>query len=45
MINNLELKLNGELPITKRDLIALVNSWGRCESFNSIDNTRFIKLP
>ncbi len=43
MINNLELKLNGELPITKRDLIALVNSWGRYESFNSIDNTRFNK--
>ena len=32
MIENLELKLNGELPITREELFELVNSHGRKHS-------------
>ena len=28
-IENLEAKLNGEIPITREELLVLVNSWGR----------------
>ena len=34
MVENLNLKLSGELPVTKDELIELVSSWGRIEEFN-----------
>ena len=30
-INNLEDKLDGKIPITREELIYLINSWGRLE--------------
>lgn len=33
-IIDLDKKLNGELPITRKELLALVNSWGREHPFN-----------
>ena len=32
-IDNLEQKLNGELPVTSEELLVLVNSWGRRMDF------------
>ena len=29
-----EKLLSGEIPITRENLLVLVNSWGRLESFN-----------
>ena len=34
IINNLEEKLEGKMPVTKEDLIHLVNSWGRLGDVN-----------
>ena len=34
-IDNLEDKLNGEIPVTREELLILVNSWGRLYSFNT----------
>jgi hypothetical protein len=34
-IDNLEEKLSGEIPVTREELLALVSSWGRLESFNT----------
>ena len=41
-INNLQEKLNGELPINGSELLYLINSWGREEEFDTNDN---IKIP
>ena len=30
-IENLNQKLNGEIPVTSEELIYLINSWGRLE--------------
>ncbi len=30
-INNLEDKLDGKIPVTREELIYLINSWGRLE--------------
>lgn len=40
MIINLELKLNGELPVTREELLELVSSWGRTDTFYTIDSIR-----
>ena len=32
-IYNLEKKLNGEIPVTRLELIYLINSWGRTDYF------------
>ena len=32
-IDNLEAKLNGELPVDRLELLYLVNSWGRIDFF------------
>ena len=32
-IDNLEKKLNGELPINRLELIKLIDSWGRTSFF------------
>lgn len=34
---NLKERLNGELPITREELIHLVNSWGRKNTFSTLD--------
>ena len=34
-IDNLEEKLSGEIPVTREELLVLVNSWGRLGSFDS----------
>ena len=36
-IDNLEAKLNGELSVDRLELLYLVNSWGRTESFYIFD--------
>ena len=38
MLDNLELKLSGELPVTREELFVLVDSWGRSENFSTNDN-------
>ena len=37
-IDNLEQKLNGELPVTREELIELINSWGRRLGFYTKDS-------
>ena len=37
-IENLEAKLNGEIPITREELLVLVNSWGRKLGFATKDS-------
>ena len=34
MINNLDLKLAGYLPVNKLELLELISSWGRIDGFN-----------
>ena len=34
-IDDLEAKLNGELPVDRLELIELINSWGRYNSFQT----------
>lgn len=36
-IDNLQEKLNGKLPVDRLELLYLVNSWGRTESFYIFD--------
>ena len=38
IIENLEAKLNGEIPITREELLVLVNSWGRKLGFTTKDS-------
>ncbi len=40
-IDNLEEKLSGEIPVTRDELIVLINSWGRTHSFCTIDSNNF----
>ena len=35
IIDNLEKKLNGEIPITREELIELIDSWGRNSKYNN----------
>ena len=42
-INNLQEKLNGELPINRLELLYLINSWGRISSFDTNDNIKITK--
>ncbi len=37
-IDNLEDKLEGELPINRLELLYLINSWGRDNDFYTNDN-------
>ena len=37
-IDDLKDKLNGEIPVTREDLLVLVNSWGRKTSFYTKDS-------
>ncbi len=37
-IENLKKKLNGELPVTREELIELINSWGRRLGFYTKDS-------
>ena len=34
-IDNLEAKLNGKIPVTREELLVLVNSWGRKLNFEA----------
>ena len=43
MIQNLKLKLSGELPVTRNELFQLVNSWGRTSNVYSLDLHTFEK--
>ena len=38
MIKDLELKLSGELPVNRVELITLVDSWGRKDSLSTDDD-------
>ncbi len=38
MIEHLELKLSGSIPVTREELFELVSSWGRKDSFETFDN-------
>lgn len=40
MINNLELKLKGNIPVTREDLFELVSSWGRYDLVLTNDKIR-----
>ena len=43
--HNIEKKLNGEIPVTRLELIELINSWGRNKSFQtSISNYNQIEI-
>ncbi len=42
-IENLEKKLNGELPINRVELLYLVNSWGRTSNFNINENIQILE--
>ena len=42
-IDNLQEKLNGELPINRLELIHLVNSWGREKKFKTNENIKIYK--
>lgn len=42
MIKDLELKLSGELSVTRNDLIKLVNSWGRKDEYSNTDKILMI---
>ena len=44
-IDNLEEKLNGELPIDKLELLYLINSWGRNQDFFTIEGICIEKCP
>lgn len=44
MMIDIERKLNGSLPITREELLTLVSSWGREDSFYTIDSNNKI-LP
>ena len=35
-VDNLQKKLNGELPINRLELLYLVNTWGRNQEFSTI---------
>jgi hypothetical protein len=43
MIENLKEKLNGELPINRKELIELVNSHGRLDYFNILDSNIIVR--
>ena len=43
MIEHLELKLSGELPVTRKELFKLVNSWGRLDSQETNDEIQINK--
>ena len=43
-IDNLEAKLEGEIPITREELLVLVNSWGRAQSFYIFDINQDIDI-
>ena len=38
IMDNLQEKLNGELPINRLELLYLVNSWGRNQEFCTNEN-------
>ena len=42
--HNIEKKLNGEIPVTRLELIELINSWGRSETFFTYNNDIKIKI-
>ncbi len=42
-IDNLQEKLNGELPINGLELLYLVNSWGRTSNFNINENIQILE--
>lgn len=42
-IDNLEKKLNGELPIDRLELLYLVNSWGRSQEFYTSENIKIFE--
>ena len=42
-IQNLQEKLNGELPINRLELLYLVNSWGRTSSFYINENIQILE--
>ena len=41
-IDNLEKKLNGELPINRLELLYLINSWGRDNDFYTNEIKKWI---
>ena len=43
-IDNLEDKLNGEIQVTREELLVLVNSWGRAQSFYIFDINQDIDI-
>ncbi len=43
IMDNLQEKLNGELPINRLELIHLVNSWGREKEFKTNENIKIYK--
>ena len=43
MIENLELKLKGNIPVTRAELFELVSSWGRTDSFKTSDQIDIYK--
>ncbi len=43
MIQNIIKKLSGELPVTREDLIELINSWGRLDSQETNDEIQINK--
>lgn len=44
-IQNLREKLRGELPINREELIHLVSSWGRKDTFSSLDQVIYKTKP
>lgn len=38
MIENLEEKLSGSIPVNKDELLELISSWGRKENFSIFKN-------
>lgn len=43
VIQDLDKKLSGEIPVTREELITLVSSWGRKESFITNDKIQIFK--
>ena len=43
MIENLELKLEGKIHVTREELFELVSSWGRKDSFMTFDDIIVVK--
>ena len=42
-IDNIQEKLNGELPIDRLELLYLINSWGRTSSFYINENIQILE--